>query len=138
MIDNSELDEWETLATRATTGPWQAFVWRDASPGTNPTIDDAFPSATEANSAIVVHMLPEVGLYAYEKEPEEGQVVVPDNAISVATKREINCGYDLATGEPVGGEDIFLRPADALFIAAARLAVPRLIAEVRRLREMIQ
>ena len=61
---------------------------------------------------------------------------VPDNGVDIASKREVNRGYDLRTGDSIDPDDIYLRPGDARFIAEARTAVPELIAEVRRLRAL--
>ena len=64
-------------------------------------------------------------------------IAAPDNGVYIASKREVNYGYDVHTGDSVHPVDVYLRPSDARFIAEARTAVPELIAEVRRLRALL-
>ena len=134
-MSEEELAELERLANASTRGPWQAFFWRterlDEADG---KLENAFCSPEKANVGIVCWVDPKAPIYATEEPDPVGPIYVPDNGVSIASKREVNCGYDMTDGEPIGAADIYLKAADAMFIAAAKQAVPALIAEVRRLR----
>lgn len=112
-MTDAELDRLEQIANSATPGPWSSYFTGDSPDDEHGAFVfrrvDGPPPATDAD-------------------------VWADNGTYIASKREINRGYCTVTGESVLPEDVPLRPCDALFIAACREAVPKLIAEVRRLR----
>lgn len=116
-MTDERLAELEGLAAAATPGPWRVGV-----------------PVWHCTLHAVPHPGPEDGcVYTYEGwENDRCWSVSPDPGYGPAdtsdAERPVVCGmwdYD------AGG---VRRPADALFIAAARGAVPELVAEVRRLR----
>ena len=157
MLDETRLAELEKLCATATPGPWTAFVWIDV------PIESVSPSELDAamrgddpdaaNVGKVFKLNPhDDRLFDDIVRKQEDRIkddnkdddidnytplTVPDNGVTIASKREVNRGYDILTGESVHPEDLYLRAGDARVIAEARTAIPELITEVRRLRALL-
>lgn len=120
-MTEKELKYLEWLMERATPGPWRAYLFSEDGKG--------HPLNDVVGGFVFRHSSP-CGPMSFDK----GGPVAPDNGVMIAGKREINRGYYPETGDSHMPEDVPLKPGDALFIAACRELVPKLVAEVRELR----
>lgn len=128
-MGEDELAELERLAENATAPPWSAVLLGDD--------ENRNPEPDEVTGAFVYHHAGRGFRHEDLKVVEVDGIELethPDNGVEIAGRREVNRGYYVETGDSHMPEDVRLKPADALFIAACREAVPKLVAEVRRLR----
>jgi hypothetical protein len=130
---------------RATPEPWAAIYVGEDSVGRDAAGFDAFDLNTPDHTvgAFVFRFGDRIGppIETVVVDPtgtdEDGEpfemTVAPDNGRMIAGRHEVNRGYDTFSGESVDPEWVWLRPYDAAFIAAARAAVPQLLARLEAL-----
>lgn len=130
-MTDERLSEIERAAAAATPGPWKCLLNDGAilcPPSEEPPIAGEVVRRIRSED--------EIRRVLEEIQNDEPRIAL-NWCESIASYRWIGHTYDADCGEHVSDDYVYLRAADASFIALAREAVPELLSEVRRLRDRV-